>query len=576
MSHHHRPTLSTCLAALLALGPACGDAPSAPDGGATPDGAVAPDGALPATGVDLVRDSRGVPHLYGASLAKAMYGLGYATAQDRLFQMHLRRMTMRGRLAELFAVPASTPGAAAFNAKLIDSDRAVRTLGYGVHADAIATTLAGDIPALLAAYADGVNAYLTSDAYVRPPVFVDLDLPAPEPWTAADSILAWDWVGYYFSSARGDLQEELDAYRCVVLADCAPQPPCDLPLDEAAAVVPVATEWPPGSGMAVPAVAPPGTHAIRGEVEIKASHGWVVHGSRTTTGKPVLVGEPQLALEAPSTWYEAHLAADGVDVRGVGLAGAPGFIVFWNQHVAQTATAGGGDVADLVQLDVADDGLTHTVDGAPQPIASRQETILVRGGTPVPLTIRTTQYGPIVDGILDDVPAGTSFAARLVEHAVTDSHSIVGGIDAMRATSLATYQDAIAHWATPSINSLYAGVDADAPAGDEGHIAYHSLLRIPDRVRQVVDGDDLTGRFPIDGTSSANVWTTLLGRQWAPHVVDPPAGYLLSGNHLPVGSWYDSVVYAGLAGTGDTYRSLRVRYRLAELLPPGARGWILP
>ncbi|MFN0248681.1 MAG: penicillin acylase family protein [Kofleriaceae bacterium] len=548
----------------LAIAAGCGDTPAtAPDGGGED---AAP---LPVTGVDLVRDARGVPHLYAASLEKAFFGLGYASAQDRMFQMVLRRATMRGRLAELFAAPAGSPGAGAFNARLVDSDRVVRTLGYARHAESIVGDLPGDIPALLAAYADGVNAYLASSAYVPSQAMTALEVPTPEPWTAADSLLAWDWIGYLFTSPRSALQRELDAYVCANGGPCMASPSCDLPIDEAAAVVPPHDEWPPGSGnTARVALDTPGL-VDRPDVLIKASHGWVVSGERTTTGKPLLVGEPQLALEAPSTWYEAHLQTEGVDVRGVGLAGAPGMFVFWNQHVAQTLTAGGADNADLVQLAMAPTGDAYIVDGTSHAITTETETILVRHATPRTLTIRSTMFGPIVGTILDNAPPGQTFAARLVERANPQSHSIVAAIDGMRASSLATYQAAIAHWVTPGVNSLYAGVDAGALSSDPGHIAYHALLRIPDRARIQRAGVDVTGRYPIDGSLAANVWSTLLPREWSPYVVDPPAGYLFSGNHLAVGSWFDAYAYSGLAGSGDTYRSLRARKRLAELLPLG-------
>ena len=558
-----RPTYLSCL---LGFAVSCGDSQSKLDGG----GGEGDANTVPASGVDLVRDARGVPHLYAASMEKAFFGLGYASAQDRMFQMVLRRATMRGRLAELFAVPAGDPDANAFNTRLLDSDRTVRTLGYARHADAIVASLPSDIPALLTAYADGVNAYLASSAYRPSQAMVELAVPTPEPWTAADSLLAWDWIGYLFTSPDAALQRELDAYLCANGGPCVPAPPCDLPIDEGAAVVPPQTEWPPGSGNMARHVGPAPGLVDRPDVLIKASHGWVVSGQRTTTGKPVLVGEPQLALEAPSTWYEAHLQADDVDVRGVGLAGAPGMFVFWNQHLAQTLTAGGADNADLVELAMAPGSDTYIVDGVSHSVTTITETIYVRHANPRTLTVRSTMYGPIVNAILDNAPTDRSFAARLVERADASSHSIVAGIDAMRASSLATYQAAISHWVTPGVNSLFAGVDAAAPPEDVGHIAYHALLRIPDRVRLQRANVDVTGRYPIDGSHAANVWSALLPREWSPHVVDPSEGYLLSGNHLVAGAWLDDYVYSGLAGGGDTYRSLRARKRLAELLPPGA------
>ena len=125
-----------------------------------------------------------------------MYGLGYATAQDRLFQMNLRRLVMRGRLAENFAVDVATDttgDGTAFNTRLLDSDRWMRTIGYARHAEAIADHLPGDASQLLAAYADGVNAFVARGDFALPPAFV-LTQTTFEPWTPADSILVWDWV----------------------------------------------------------------------------------------------------------------------------------------------------------------------------------------------------------------------------------------------------------------------------------------------------------------------------------------------------------------------------------------------
>ena len=81
---------------------------------------------------------------------------------------------------------------------------------------------------------------------------------------------------------------------------------------------------------------------------------------------PLLFGEPQLWLEAPSVWYEVHVSvpAERIDVRGVGFAGSPGLVIFYGRHVAQTVTAGGGDIADLFELQLATDRRGYVVDGA--------------------------------------------------------------------------------------------------------------------------------------------------------------------------------------------------------------------
>ncbi|MEQ8979112.1 MAG: penicillin acylase family protein, partial [Deltaproteobacteria bacterium] len=160
-------------------------------------------------------------------------------------------------------------------------------------------------------------------------------------------------------------------------------------------------------------------------------------------------------------------------------------------------------------------------------------------------------------------------AVRHVEHFEPERHPMVAVLNMMRATSLAEYRAALNEWMSPTVNALYAGVDR----GDTGpgHIAYHALFGMPERVRNVVQGLDLTGRIPFDGSTRANDWRSIRGLDWHPFVIDPPEGYLFSGNHLPVGSWYDDVVgYTGLAGNGDSLRSLRLRYLFDRALGTSA------
>ena len=157
-------------------------------------------------------------------------------------------------------------------------------------------------------------------------------------------------------------------------------------------------------------------------------------------------------------------------------------------------------------------------------------------------------------------------AARRVSDVRDGDHSVRAGIDLMRAHTLEAYREALDHWVTPPVSAVYAGVDQD---DGESHIAFHSLLGIPERVPATRDGQDVTGRHPYDGSDSSQDWQGVLGLDWHPHVIDPPSGFVFSGNHLPAGSWYDAFVYSGIGGNGDTYRSFEIRRRLTRLLADG-------
>ncbi|MEZ4336355.1 MAG: penicillin acylase family protein [Sandaracinaceae bacterium] len=525
--------------------------------------------AVRRTPLRVLRDERGVPHIDAGSLEEAMYALGWVHAEDRLFQMHYRRLRMQGRLAEHF-YRADDASAEALNAKLVAHDRMARTLGFARRARRTAGALPTEYQALLRAYARGVNDQVAA----RPSLgtaFIEAGIDTFEPWEAADSLLAWEAIGEVFGSTIAAAQHEVDMMsQCAGPGGC-PALGCNATvIDEEAAIVPPPEDgaWPPSYEDRMASYLP--AAAVRPPVDVKASQGFVVAGDRMRDGRPFLFGEPQIALEAPSVWYEAHVSVQpaNIDVRGVGFAGAPGFLLFWNRYVAQTITAGGGDLADLFELATTEDGRSYVVDGSEEAFASRTETILVRDGAPITFEVLESRYGPVVSDVLDGAGSQT-LALRHASSLRPGDHSVVAGIELMRAHTLEAYRDALRHWVAPTVNALYAGVDED---DGEGHIAYHATFVIPRRAPQVIGDRDVTGQHPYDGSRSANDWRGQLDLDWNPHVIDPPSGYLFSGNHLPVGTWYDAFVYSGVRGNGDTFRSFELRTRLARMVatPGGA------
>jgi len=543
------------LTALVAL--SCGGGGRGARDGSGPVEEGGPDAHAGPVTLDIVRDELGTPHVFAPSLEAAFYGLGWATAEDRLYQMDFNRRFMRGRLAEVFS------GDAATNRKLLDHDVRMRTLGFARHADAVIVHSAfpAEIRALLEAYARGVNDHVAEPGFALPPAFATANIAAFEAWTPADSLLVWERLREVFNGL--DMDGEIAR-----LVDCDDRdgctvPLCNPPLDEDAAIVPFTDPWPP---VKMGANLPPGPR-LAAPSYAKASHGWAVHGSRTSTGKPVLAMDPKTAIRAPSVWYRFHLSAGDVDAQGIGIAGAPGFLIFWNKNLGHTLTAAGGDLADLFELSLNGDATGYIVDSVEQPFVEHTEVIDVIGAAPVTLVLKESMFGPLVDDLLDARPARRNFALRHVDLMFPDTHSLVGAIELMRAHDLAGYRAALEKWLSPGANAVYAGVDADDPDGP-GHIAYHAALGIGRRTPIVRDGMNLTGRIPYDGSTAANDWDGILDARERPHVIDPPEGYLFSGNHLAVGSWYEETyAYTGMAGVGDTHRSLRLRYALAALLP---------
>lgn len=499
-------------------------------GGATGTGGDAAGGAGGGTinqGVDVIRDEHGTPHVYAADLAGAMYGLGWATAQDRLLQIELKRRYMRGRMAEVFGRGGQ--------GEWLDIDRRSRTIGFGRHADTVVSNLPGDTTALLTAYAEGVNAYVERDDFVLPADFATANIAAFEPWSAADSLLAWSYTTARFGgdAVAGEIANETKV----------PDPNEICPggvLDEEAAVVP--------NPMQASMIGP---DLKRDEAPFKASHSWVIAGWRNSAGDAaVLHSNPQLPVMAPSFLYEYHLSTPELDVRGGGFSGTPGFLVMFNRNIAQGGSAAGGDAGDLFKITV--NGSNYVLDGADVPLVTINETIAVSGEADVELTVRETGFGPLVTELMDN-PDG-EYAFKHVEFSRADSHSVVGAIGMMRASNLDEYRQAIVEWAEPCLHTIYGD--------NEGNIAYQPSCRTPKRATDI---NPTPGEAPFDGTLSSQDWNGVLTVDEMPHVINPPEGYIFTANHMAVGAWYPH--YLHMDGSGDTTRSHRLRTIFSELLP---------
>ena len=523
---------------------------------------VVPDATDVSATVRITRDARGVPRIEADRLETAMYGLGRAMAEDRLFQMTVRRLRVSGRLSEVFAVVDPTSeGEEALNARLLESDVESRTLGFAREADRALAAMPAERAALFAAFARGVNAHIQSTDALGP-AFDEHGITSVELWDASDALAGWDHSANLFARPLVRAQEEIASLNRCAGGACPPLSCGFTVIDDEAAVVqqPEDGVWPPGGVESLLGMSLQRPRKI--QVDLKASQGLVVSGDRSESGAPMVFGEPQILLEAPSWFYEHQIVVEpeGINARGIGFPGSPGMIMFYNEHVAQTVTSGGGDVADLFEITRGSSGF-YVVDGEEVPLTQHRETIRVRGGDAVDLTVEETRYGPIVSSLLDAVPTGRSFALRHAEWAVPERHSALAGIDLMQATNLTEYRAAISQVVAPTVNALYGGVNAD---DGEDHIAYHALTTIPRRSALVIGDHDLTGQHPYDGSVSDNDWDGFYGIDMNPHVIDPESGVLFSGNHLAVGSWYEDVVYGGFGGNGDTFRSHELRRRVAE------------
>ena len=502
------------------------------------------DGRIEAPGlaadVSLERDARGAVTVTGTRRTDLAYGLGFAHAQDRLFQMDLLRRASSGELSALLG-PVT-----------VATDRQMRVHRLRAVAHSAVAAAPPDQRALLVAYAAGVNAGAAS-LTVRPFEYLLLRA-APEKWLPEDSVLVVLTMFLQLQEADGHRKLQRGLIHDV------------LPASAAAFVYADATEWDAaldGSHRDVPPVPAAADYDLRtlGTLEVSpppgrersrspaGSNNWAVAGSRTASGAALIANDMHLTIRAPNTWYRARLhqtAPAGVpfDITGVTLPGTPAVVAGSNGHVAWGFTNSYGDYEDVIVAvaDPANDNNYLTAAGA-HSFSHVAEHILVKGGAPIDLDVVGTEWGPV---IAKD-SAGRSFALQWAAH---DPAAL--NLALIRLESAGSVDAALAIAAASGIPAQNFVVGDSA-----GHIGWTIAGQIPTRA----PGDVSVPRLSTDAGVGFTGW---LAPADHPRIVDPPAGQIATANARVVGG-----ASLALIGDGGYDRGVRAGRILTDL---AARG----
>jgi penicillin amidase len=513
------------------------------DGTITVAGASAP--------IDIVRDADAIPHIFASTKADALFGLGYVHAQDRLWQMELQRRIGFGRLSEVL-------GAAA-----LPQDRFLRTVGFGRAAKSAWDATPPWAKQQIESYVAGVNAFIaTHHGAGLPPEFTLLRFE-PEPFTGPDvlawvKMMAWDLsANYAFELLRHDLANAVGAER---LAQLMPPYAADgLSITEwpgrpgesggsetthqsgvAASPDPTYQTYPAHPASAAPPVLAAFIRGLSGDAAVSdfllggaraeaiGSNNWVVDGTLTLSGKPMLANDPHLGARLPSTWYLAHVTGGDFEIIGATLPGAPAVALGRNRFIAWGATNVAADVEDLYRERLDPTGTLAEFRGAQEPIAIVPETIRVKGAADVRLDVRVTRHGPLVSDAINannvesrepgpKPPLVEPLAFRWTALDREDT-TVTSFLRLNEAHNWTEFTAALRDFVSPSQNFVYADVD--------GHIGYYAPGRIPVRA----SGD---GSAPADGWSGAGEWTGWIPFDELPHLYDPPSHVIVTANHRP-------------------------------------------
>jgi penicillin amidase len=505
--------------------------------------------------VEIIRDEHGIPHIYAGNTHDLFLAQGYVHAQDRFYQMDFWRHQTAGRLSELYG------------SATVSTDRFLRTMGWRRIAEQEYQLADQAARAVLDAYAEGVNAYLAgrsaADLGLEYSILglIGLKDYVPEPWHPADT-LAWGKAMAW--NLGGNLDAEIRRAR--LLQAIGPERTADyMPLTGEG--FPIILPDPALGGAPLDELHAQlaGVDAVMGgRWEGIGSNNWVVAGSRSATGLPLLANDPHLSFAIPAIWYEIGLhcqpvtAACPYDVRGFSFAGVPAIIIGHNARIAWGFTNAGPDVQDLfIEKVNPADPHQYEVNGAWTDMDVREEIIHIRGGGAETLVVRATRHGPVISAVygLADFAAEAGLEAQ-DQHALAlrwtalDPNRLFQAVfELNRAGNFDEFRAALSHFAGPSQNIVYADVD--------GNIGYQFPGDIPIRA----SGD---GLLPVPGWTDAHEWTGYIPYDELPYAYNPPQGYIATANNAVVGPGYPYFI----SSEWDTgYRAARI----VELLEANPR-----
>lgn len=484
------------------------------------------DGELRAPGlaapVLVRRDAADVTHIEAKSITDAYFALGYVHAQERGWQLEFNRRVMRGELSEVLG------------AATLDTDRLLRTLGIMSAAQAQWERLPPDAKAMLQAYANGINSFHAHSSQALPPEFHILRVK-PGTWTPQDSVgwslmMALDLGGNWGNEfARLSVLQRLNTAELWQLMPPYPgEAPTtrvdlarlyrDLGVYASAPANGTRTSVAPAAGPWATAMA----HDIQdwaaniGNVEGKGSNNWVVDGSHTQSGKPLLANDPHLGLSAPAIWYFARIkapAAPGgkpMDVMGATLPGLPTVVLGRTAGVAWGFTNTSPDVQDLYLEQInPGDAQQYRTPGGWARFGVREEIIRVKGMPDQKLVVRSTRHGPVLS---DAQAVSHGKVINLNKYVLAlrwsaldaDNQTVLAGYNANFAQNADELRAAYAIYHSPMQNLVVADT--------RGRVAYQAIGRVPLRHKD----DDLRGIAPAPGWEARYDWAGWLPAHQTP------------------------------------------------------------
>ena len=489
--------------------------------------------------VEVIRDDRGIPHIYGTNVDDILFAQGYVHAQDRFWQLEFWSHLSTGRLASLIGEPG------------VGADLLFRTFGFNRVALEEYENLPPEFKQDLINYTNGINAYIESRPQNRLSLehfflqFLNADYKVgnyePHYPLAWAKMMAYDLNGNFqqeirnsktFNTLTPDIEELL-----------TPPYPEEHPY--------IVEEW-EGKGSFASLEKQNNLKQIYQSVFIKyvtkdlqtnqslGSNSWAISGEHTDSGLPLLANDPHLSVQLPAIWYENGLHCYPknrdceLDVVGFSFAGSPYIVIGHNSYIAWGFTNMGPDVQDLfVEKINPSNPNQYEVDGEWKDMDRVTEIIEVAGSEPIIIEVRSTHHGPIVSdrsypinlnpeedqfSFADEarIELPDNFSVSLSWPALIPGSTFVGIRDFNYAKNWDEFREASRLFDVPAQNLLYADID--------GNIAYQSPGKLPMRA------EGQLGDLPIPGWLSENDWLGFVPFEELPYTINPSSGYIITAN----------------------------------------------
>jgi penicillin amidase len=462
-------------------------------------------------------DELGVPHIKAGNEPDLYRALGYVHAQDRLFQMEMARRLAQGELAEVMGI------------KLVKLDRLFRTLGLRAHAKRVAAAMDPQSPAVVAltAYLDGVNQFQAS--HPAPIEFDILGIPK-RPFTLEDTAAVSGYLAYSFAMAFKTeplvtfVRDELgEAYLSIFDLDWNPLGVLQKAPPTAHYTPPPQRTRPDWDSLNQLAQVSRDAETLAGVPLLEGSNAWVVSGKRTSSGKPLLAGDPHMGFSLPSIWYEAQLSAPGFELYGYFSALNASALLGHNQQFGWSLTMFQNDDIDLIaeKVNPANPNQVWFKDTW-MDLESTVETIQVKDSKPIKLTLQRSPHGPIVSNAFKDQISTSAAGAPVAmwwAFLETENPLVQAFYELNRADTLSKAREAASKVHAPGLNIVWANA-----AGD---IGWWAAAQLPVRPLNV------NPAFILDGASPEADKAGFYRFSDNPQQENPLQGYIVSANQQP-------------------------------------------